>query len=291
MVTNPAQTILPGLVQGMMESLTEAHFYAHRMFGDELQLIAKGPEGGGFFKSLQVANLSAGINDKLQELESLLFPPLVELAAEDVQVRAAPSRGVGLLLLPGILILSLLFIAQGLAEDLWVEKNAGTLRRMMTGPVSLTGILGQKVLVTLVLVVCVSAIALALSSLAFGVSVTVLPMALAWCALTGVCLFTLMSFLVTLASTQRTSTLVSNLVVFPMMMLGGSLFPFSSMPSAMANLGKMTPNGLGVQGLDLILQGDLFSAQLLSQAGSLLALTALFSFLTLRRIRSGFAVN
>ncbi|MFT6713595.1 MAG: hypothetical protein ACJAVJ_000874, partial [Planctomycetota bacterium] len=40
-VTNPAQTILPGIVIGMMETLTEAHFYAHRVLGDEIQMIAK----------------------------------------------------------------------------------------------------------------------------------------------------------------------------------------------------------------------------------------------------------
>jgi ABC-type multidrug transport system permease subunit len=290
-VTNPAQTILPGIVIGMMETLTEAHFYAHRVLGDEIQMIAKGPEGGGFFKSLQVASLSIGINDKLQSLESVLFPPIVELAAEKAAIRATPRRGVGLLLLPGILVMSLLFIAQGLADDLWVEKNAGTLRRMLTSPVSLTRILGQKVLGALVLMAGVSAIALALSSFAFGVSPSVLPLALAWCALTGMCLFTLMTYLVTLATTQRTSALVTNLAVFPMMMLGGSMFPFTSMPSTMASIGKMTPNGLGVQGLDLILQGEIWNGHLLTEAAGLLLLTLLFTAMTARRIRNGFAVN
>lgn len=289
--TNPAQTILPGIVTGIMESLTEAHFYAHQILGDEIQVMANGPEGGGLFKSLQVASLSVGIHDKLQVLESVLFPPMIELATQKVAARSAPRRDVGLILLPGILVMSLLFIAQGLADDLWVEKNGGTLRRMLAGPLSLSWILGQKVLSALVLMACVSAAALALSSVAFGVSLAVLPLALVWCALTGICMFTLMTYLVTLATTQRTSALVTNLVVFPIMMIGGSMFPFSSMPTTMASIGKMTPNGLGVQGLDLILQGEIINGHLLTEAIGLLLLTALFSALTLHRIRGGFAVN
>jgi len=42
----------------------------------------------------------------------------------------------------------------------------------------------------------------------------------------------------------------------PLMMLGGSFFPFEAMPAWMAAAGRWTPNGLGVATLKELLYGN-----------------------------------
>ena len=47
LVVNPAQRILPGIVEEFLRVLVDGAFYAHRLIGPELRAMAKGPEGGG----------------------------------------------------------------------------------------------------------------------------------------------------------------------------------------------------------------------------------------------------
>ncbi len=47
----------------------------------------------------------------------------------------------------------------------------------------------------------------------------------------------------------------SSMIVFPLMMIGGSFFPLEVMPAWMARIGRWTPNGLGVAQLKEILFG------------------------------------
>jgi ABC-type multidrug transport system permease subunit len=172
---------------------------------------------------------------------------------------------------------------------LWVEKTGGTLRRILCGPISLSHFLGQKLLTALVIMGIVSGIALVLSVFVFGTAWSTLPMALFWCCLSGACLFCLMTFVASLAKTQQSSGLLGNLLVFPMMMIGGSFFPFDSMPAGMAAAGKLTPNGLAAAGLDSLLQGDAELASMLTKTCILLFMTAALFGLSILRIRRGFA--
>ena len=58
-----------------------------------------------------------------------------------------------------------------------------------------------------------------------------------------------------LASSTRGGQFLSSMIVFPLMMIGGSFFPLEVMPPWMARIGRWTPNGLGVVQLKEILFG------------------------------------
>ena len=53
--------------------------------------------------------------------------------------------------LPGMLFMSVLFIANGMAGDLWDERRAGTLRRFVSSPQTTWLMLGGKMLTAEVL--------------------------------------------------------------------------------------------------------------------------------------------
>jgi ABC-type multidrug transport system permease subunit len=84
------------------------------------------------------------------------------------------------------------------------------------------------------------------------------------------------------ASTERVASLLSNFVMLPLTMLGGSFFPLEIMPKGLATIGRLTPNGWSVQQLQAILSGSLQPAALAVVAG-FLAVSWLVALWTIRR--------
>jgi ABC-type multidrug transport system permease subunit len=57
------------------------------------------------------------------------------------------------------------------------------------------------------------------------------------------------------ASSPRAGSVVVNLMLFPLLMIGGSFFPFQAMPDVLVAVGRWTPNGIVVRRVESILLG------------------------------------
>jgi signal transduction histidine kinase len=78
--------------------------------------------------------------------------------------------------------------------------------------------------------------------------------------------------------------LLANAVTFPLIMLGGSFFPFEVMPEWMARIGKWTPNGWSLLRLREILDGNPDAHLLALTALGLFALGGVLFALALKRM-------
>jgi ABC-type Na+ efflux pump permease subunit len=277
---NPAQQILPGIVEETLSMALEAAFYLQRLFGDEIRTIAAGPPPGrNTLDDLLVSGLAIDINQRVERLIEYLDPPAIELeivedppeAGEEV----APD-GIGVLFLPGILLLSLLFMAQGLGNDIWQEREQLTLRRVVVAPRPLVAFLAGKGLAAAGLIVLVCLCGLGIGYLYLKLPARTLPLAVVWSLGTGVMLLGLMSAIQVSAPSQRAGQIFGMVLVFPLMMLGGSFFPFEAMPRWMAAAGALTPNGWALQVLKGIIRGERSGLELLPAAAILTALILLF---------------
>ena len=145
--TNPAQTILPGIVTGLTDSLSEAHFYLHRLVGGPLQTMVDGPgAGNSLFPDPELIAMTLEINGIVSTLQDLLFPPLIEVTAAPLPPKQSEPVDPGTMLLPGIVLMSLMFIAQTMADELWAEHDAGTWSRLLTYPLGVGQLLLSKLL-------------------------------------------------------------------------------------------------------------------------------------------------
>ena len=283
LVTNPAQRILPALVQQMLDVLVEAAFYGQRLFGEPMKRVVAGSSQGPADDSA-VASIAVAINQQIARLQGVLLPPVISLSVTSETSRAAPLN-FGQVFLPGMLFMSFLFIAQGMSGDVWDEKSEGTLRRVLTTPQSAGRLLLGKLLAALVLTSVVALTGLLAAVAWFGLAWSRIPGALLWCAFVSGGLIALLTLLQLFAGSQRGSELLSSIIVFPLMMLGGSFFPFEQMPAWMAAVGRWTPNGLGVAKLKDLLYGDV-SAGALAVAALGIGIPAAFAFLgSCRRLR------
>jgi ABC-type multidrug transport system permease subunit len=194
----------------------------------------------------------------------------------------------GALFFPGILFMGLLFMTQGLSADIWQERSRGTLRRALTTPQRVTGFLGGKLLAAAVLLVAICLLGNVIGIGVFDLGWAHLPLAVAWSAFVGTVFFAVLLFLQSHASSERTASILATLVLFPLLMVGGSFFPFESMPAWLARIGRATPNGWALEQLKAILWGR--AAVLpLARAFAALAAVGLVAFLLgARRLRRGF---
>lgn len=289
LVTNPAQRILPGLAEEFLNIISDGSFYLHRILGEELRTIADGPEEGRTtLLDTRVASISVSINQAVQRFEKYLFPPVIELKlseppSEEEEAEDKPDISIGMIFMPGILIMALFFVAQGLSEDLWQERQQGTLRRAAYSPHPVWAFLLGKCLAAAAIIVLVDAVTLSVGLFAFGFPARLLFPALAWATATGIALWAGMVTIQLLASTRRAGSVLTSAVLFPLLMLGGSFFPFEAMPAWMVRIGGMTPNGWALNHMrEILLEQQVSSASWLALTQLAAGSALLFAIAALR---------
>ena len=287
--TNPSQQILPGIVQEVLEIVVEGVFYVQQIFGPVLRRlvpdVTTGPPADA-----DVAAISVEMNQQLARLQNVVIPPAISLTVmTESPEQAGPSLNLGQLFLPGMLFMSFLFIASGMSGDVWEEQRMGTLRRALTTPQSAHALLTGKLLAGVTLMAAIGLVALIVGTWLFDIAWWRVPGALAWCVFAGGALLALLTLLQTLASSQRAADMLSSTIVFPLMMLGGSFFPFEAMPAWMAAVGQWTPNGLGVARLKDLLYGDAAVMPIVIAAVGIGIPAAVAFLLAGRRLRRRFA--
>jgi len=237
--TNPSQTILPGIITNVTEILLDAGFYVHQLFGDEIETFTGMTENPG---DAQVAAIAVAIQNKMESVAPKLFPPVINIEIVEPPP-AEPSPPLALLFMPGIIMMAVMFSANGLASDYWRERSQGTLRRLVFAPAQLGQFVAGKALAAAAIIGLVGGLTLVLGFLYHGVSWTKLPSSLIWISVSGVALFAWFSVLQMLFSTQKAANVISSALLFPLLMAGGSFFPMAVMPGWIAAIGRASPNG------------------------------------------------
>jgi ABC-type Na+ efflux pump permease subunit len=296
LVTNPSQRILPALVEEALELLVDAHFYAHRVLGEPLRRVVTESTAAGATSDELVAETAVEIGRAVERIEALVFPPAIrvevgepEAAEAGDEEDGARPRGIGGLFLPSMLFMALFFMAEGMSEDLWRIRASGALRRALCTPHHPAAFLAGKLLAAMVLTGVVALAGLLLVRYAFGLHLVGLPLAALWAALAGGLFTALLQAVQVHSSSQRGGNLAANLVMMPLLMIGGSFFPLEVMPDWMAAVGRATPNGWAMEQFKAIVWGGAEAGALLPAAAGIAGVTALLFAVTVRRLAGPFA--
>ena len=285
--TNPAQTILPGIIQDVTEILLDAGFYAQRLLGPEIQQI-QNADSISVPDDVFVSGIAVDIQNKMTSIGSKLSPPLLDIVIVEPRP-AEPRPDMALLFLPGIILMAVMFSSNSLAADYWAEREKGTLRRLVSAPGVLSGFVAGKALAALAVIGFIAAITLAIGFMYHDVAWSKFPSSLLWVSFGGVGLFAWFAALQMLFANNRAANLVTTILLFPLMMAGGSFFPLAALPDWIAGIGRLSPNGFIVDRLS----GELTAASAWSIGADswliLLAMTLSGLAISTWRLRSGFA--
>lgn len=251
LIRNPAQRILPEMIEEVLSMLTDAAFYLQVVAGDELRMASV----RGVPTDASVAQISVQFNHVIEGSRKYLVPPAIQLGTNVIQEKTDKPGGFAALMLPGMLYMAVFFVAGGLATDVWRERTSGALRRVSTTPASFLAFLAGKLLAVILVLALVGVFGLAVAHYLVDLQISNYPLAALWIAISGCGLYLFMMLIQSLASTERVANMLSNFVLLPLTMLGGSFFPFDLMPSTFAKIGRFTPNGWSVTELQKILDG------------------------------------
>lgn len=239
--TNPAQTILPGIITDVTEILLDIGFYTEQLFGSEIDQIVNAELGNESNEKL-VASIAVAMQNKIESAAPLLFPPAIDITITDLSPDE-PEVPLALLFLPGVILMAVMFAANGLAGDYWTEREKGTLRRLVCSPGSLASFLTGKALAAGAIIALIGGLAMVIGFLYHDIDWAKLLPSLFWITASGIALFAWFGALQMLASTQRAANLLTSILLVPLLMVGGSFFPFASLPDWIATIGRRTPNG------------------------------------------------
>ncbi len=282
LVTNPSQTVLPGIVEGTVDLSLEAAEVLRRLFDNPIDRIAALQDVDGGPDDATVSSIATDFNQAGGRADEWILPPAITL--ENVQSEEDPFD-FGRAFFPGMLILALLFMAGGLSTDVWSEKRQGTIRRVVSTPAGARAIIQGKWTAGTVALSAVAAIGILAGDLLFGLEVANPLLAWGWLVLVGMGLLAIFSTIQLLAPSETAGNVLENALVLPLAMLGGSFFPFEVMPEWMASIGRFTPNGWALVVLRRIMEGT-NGNELLWSAVGIETMTLALTMLAARRVRA-----
>ena len=285
--TNPSQTILPGIIQDVTEVLLDAGFYLQQVFGDEIRQIQDGDIPDSMADAF-VSKIAVQIQNKVERLGDQVFPPVIEVEIVEPPAEE-PRPDIGLLFLPGIVLMALMFAAQGLSADYWKERKLGTLRRLVSTPGLLSRFVLGKALAAAVLMTIIGGGTLLVGFLYHDIVWNKFLPSILWVVVGGVGLFAWFAALQMLFSTINAANLLTSIIVFPLLMMGGSFFPLEVLPDWLAAIGRLSPNGYIVDQLTRELTSATawtFDARAWSTVGAMLLSGLMIS---VWRLQTGFA--
>jgi ABC-2 type transport system permease protein len=252
--TNPSQTILPGIIRDVTDILLDVGFYTSELFGSEIDQIMD-TEVTGQSDDQKVASIAVAIQNKIEAAGPLLFPPAFDITIADPPAEK-PTVPLALLFLPGIILMAVMFASNGLAGDYWIERDNGTLRRLVYAPGQMGAFLAGKSLAAGLIIALISGLTLLIGFIYHDIAWSKLLPSLFWVTASGIALFAWFGALQMLASTQRAANLLTSALLFPLLMAGGSFFPFAALPDWIAAFGRLTPNGFVVDRLSVELTAN-----------------------------------
>jgi hypothetical protein len=280
LMTNPAQEILPKIVEETLSIVVDGGFYLQKVAAVPLRSLVTGqtPDDD------TVARASVAFSRLGRSLSKYVNPPLIDL---DLHVAAEQqaNQNVAALFLPAMLFMGLLFIGNAHALDIWRDQAWGTLRRLATTPASLGTLLGGRLISLALILFGVAVAGVAGMRWAAHVPVASVFLATLWLVLSGTTFYLMLVTIAVNASSQRAANVIGNLVVFPLSLLGGSFFPFEMMPDWMAAIGRFTPNGWAVLQFKAFVAGAAHMKDFVSGAAYMAAAGSLLFLLTVRRMR------
>jgi ABC-type multidrug transport system permease subunit len=279
LISNPSQRILPKMIEETLSMMVDAGFYLQEVAGDTLRTFQAGRPP----TDVEIARSSVVMRNLGTKLSKYLNPPLIELETSVMQEKRQTGSFASLFF-PGMLFMALMFISNNLATEMWREQMQGTLRRLAMTPAPLGAFLGGRVLFAGMVMLAVTLAGIGAMRW-MSVPVASIPAAALWLVFAGTVFFLLLLLLSMHASNRRAANVLGNLVIFPLMLVGGGMFPLELMPAWMAKVGSVTPNGWAVVQFKAILSGLANAQGLAAATAGLLVVGALAFLLALRRLR------
>jgi len=289
-LVDPVQAEFGSIVTGLV-----SYAVSPAMVQGEIQYGVRTLLAGSGLLQDDPARLEAAVaqstGDIMTQLQAMQANPPIAVRTTTVAGKEVGELNVFSLIMPGMSVAFAFWVTGVVGYTLHQEKDQGTLRRLLSAPVSRGEIIVGNILVYMVLVFLQVFVLFAVGRLIFGMNLgdELLGLFLVTLALaTTVSAFGLM--IGSLARTARQADSISFVLGFVLGGLGGALIttwpPFYRSEGVLGTLARLTPHSHALEGYILLMIDNAPLADALPQVGILLLYTFVFAAIAAWRIRT-----
>jgi len=236
--------------------------------------IAKIKQDYGYMDSVSLAVIVSNVESQFDAPEPSQQAPVIKATSVVVE---DPDKNFGLIqAVAGTGVMMLLFSVAGMGSSLLLEKEGGTLRRLLYTPLKSSDILFGKMLSTSLIAVVQLVVMFVFSWLVFGLDIfTNLPALLLIILATALACASFGIFLSAISKSRKQVEAMSTIIILVMSAIGGSMMPLPIMPEFMQKLAVISVNYWSIQGFYDIFWRHLGIMDMLPKVGVLVLIATL----------------
>jgi ABC-2 type transport system permease protein len=253
-VKNPSEDFLPVIVEEVVETFALVLERGVRVMADPISRVR------GFFDSGRLPTgdeavdvLESGRNTVVL-VEGYLADSLITLETKvSAEEEKKESFNIFAFLMPGSLMIGILFISEMAMRDILREGQRGTLSRMLSSPLGAGQIVSAKILSAFLITGISMVVLVTLGKFAFNISwgdpLTLTIQTVGICAMsTGI-----MTFFYGIIRSEKLADAMLSVLIIVLALLGGSMIPYEQMGQGMRQVAHYSPVFWAIDGLKKII--------------------------------------
>jgi len=273
-IVDPAQADQAGIVTGLVqEALIKPIVYAE--IERAISGLFKGATLEGVDRNLFQTFINAGLKAVVaKSVNEAIDDPLIQIVPESFSEQAS-QKEINLLnsMVPGFALMFAFFMVSHLGSTVVSERTTGTLRRLMTTPVSRAALLAGKALPFFLIATLQLAFVLALCNLLFDVPLGNSFLGLLIIITSTALVISGMGIMVAaLARNETQAGVVAVLIVLAMAAISGALLPQVVVPG----LSMITPHYWAMEGIQNIISRGMGPGGVLLQSAVLVGMAGVY---------------
>jgi ABC-2 type transport system permease protein len=259
-VKNPSEEFLPGVAEEFANTMAVGLSAIAQVFADELKVIKSASKLK--LEAISIAELTPFLEMariKIIALNSYLSPLLLQLKTSTTTKPGETAKPAGFnifaYIMPGMLIMFLLFIIEAFMREIQNERADGKIRRMMFSPLTTRELVTARLFSGWLLGALICLLAMAVGTLLFGIDwgnpLLVLLLVLAscfWCA-------AFFAMLNAFFKNKNQAGAFAAPIILVFAAFGGSMLPLEQLPQGMRWLAQFTVNNWFITGCREIMDG------------------------------------
>ncbi|MGD2148438.1 MAG: ABC transporter permease [Anaerolineae bacterium] len=292
-VVDPGQPESADIVMGIMNQVVaEVTIWGEVQYGVRSVLDGSGLLSGASAEAQRAVHAQT-LGAIMTQLSEMRRTPAIVVATEDLEGAAVTVEGAlqefFAFLFPAITVMFIFFVVGVAAVALLTERETGTLRRLMAGPIPRGAIVAGK-MVAYVLLVCLQvAVMFGVGSIFFRMPLGRSPLGLVALTVLVALVATAIGMLV--AALVKTPKQADNIGLVLGFVLGGISFstfgsePVTRSEGFLAVLARLTPHGHAIEGYYRLMAESATLLQILPEIGILSVMVAVFYGVAVWRFR------
>jgi ABC-2 type transport system permease protein len=261
-VKNPAEEFLPGVAEEFAATMAVGFSGLSQVFADELKVIKSASKLE--LKDISIAQMTPFLEmarAKIIALQSYLSPLLLQTKSSTIAKpgETVQPKGFNIFsyIMPGMLIMFLLFIVEAFMREIQNERADGKIRRMMFSPLSTRELITARLFSGWLLGVLVCSLAMAVGALLFGIDwgnlllvFLLVVVSCFWCA-------AFFGMLNAFFKNKNQAGAFASPIILVFAAFGGSMLPLEQIPAGMRWLAQFTVNNWFITGCRKIVEGGI----------------------------------